>query len=71
MTKPRGDFPLGKSEKINVAVQRPTVNLREAENVASQAQGAVARYKQGEPIVHYKYGSFASQIHPLERAFDD
>lgn len=29
-------FPLGRSEKINVAVQRPTVNVREAENVGEQ-----------------------------------
>lgn len=30
-------FPLGKSEKLNVALQRPTVNLREAENVGEEA----------------------------------
>jgi hypothetical protein len=32
-----GQFPLGRSEKINVAVQRPTVNLKEAENLAEEA----------------------------------
>jgi hypothetical protein len=33
-----GQFPLGLagSEKVNVAVQRPTVNVREAENVGEQ-----------------------------------
>lgn len=39
MSKKAGQFPLGLagSEKINVAVQRPTVNVREAENVGEQA----------------------------------
>jgi hypothetical protein len=37
MSKPLAtEFPLGKSEKVNVALQRPTVNLREAENVSEQ-----------------------------------
>jgi hypothetical protein len=30
-------FPLGKSEKIDVALQRPTVNFKEAENLGEQA----------------------------------
>jgi hypothetical protein len=72
MTKPRGNFPIGSigpTEKFNVAVQRPTVDMREAENVASQAVGSLRRFKQGEPVVHTKYGSLASQIHPLDQAF--
>jgi hypothetical protein len=38
MSKRGTQFPLGVagSEKVNVAVQRPTVNLREAENVGEQ-----------------------------------
>lgn len=34
----QAEFPLGlaHSEKINVAVQRPTVNVKEAENVGEQ-----------------------------------
>lgn len=38
MSKHAGGFPLGLagSEKINVAVQRPTVNVREAENVGEE-----------------------------------
>lgn len=38
MTKPHGAFPLAQqSGPINVALQRPTVNLKEAENVAEEA----------------------------------
>lgn len=31
-----GPFAKGNDSKINVAVQRPTVNIREAENVGEQ-----------------------------------
>jgi hypothetical protein len=30
-------LPLGRDTKINVALQRPTVNIKEAENVGEQA----------------------------------
>ena len=42
MSKRGGNFPLGLagSEKVNVAVQRPTVNVREAENVGEQMAAA-------------------------------
>jgi hypothetical protein len=38
--KAAGKFPLGRSEKFNVAVQRPSVNVREAENLGEQAAAA-------------------------------
>jgi len=41
MAKAPGQLPLGKDTPMNVAVQRPTVNVREAENVGEQAAAAV------------------------------
>lgn len=42
MSRKAGNIPLGGqgSGPINVAVQRPTVNIKEAENVAEQANAA-------------------------------
>jgi hypothetical protein len=39
-------FPLGKSEKVDVALNRPTVNLKEAENLGEQAAAVT---HQGQP----------------------
>lgn len=52
MSKHTGQFPLGlaNSEKVNVAVQRPTVNVREAENVGEEM--AAVNRQQGIPGVN-------------------
>ena len=57
-------MPLGKSEKINVAVQRPTVNLKEAENIGEQADAAA---RASAPEVKFsKHGTFGpSPAHPV------
>jgi hypothetical protein len=72
--KLKTNIPIGRSEKFNVAVQRPTVNLKEAENVGEQIQGDVAKYKQS-PYTFSKHGTFNEDAaflkHPIERAFED
>lgn len=58
------EFPLGQgSGPINVAVQRPTVNLKEAENVGEQAAAAT----DNEPRVTFsKHATFGKKVvtHP-------
>jgi hypothetical protein len=50
MSKVAGQFPLGPAnEKVNIAVQRPTVNVREAENIGEQM--AAANRQKGVPGV--------------------
>lgn len=64
MTKPRGNFALGgQGGPINVAVQRPTVNLKEAENVAEEAQ-AVAHTQ--PKLTFTKHATFGPKVitHP-------
>jgi len=64
--KPQGQFPLGGSGgKINVAVQRPTVNLKEAENVGEQA-AAAAQSIAASPTVLSKHARFGPKVvtHP-------
>ena len=52
-----GPYAAGEdSGKINVAVQRPTVNLREAENLGEQI-AAVAQKNQ-PPVRMSKHGAF-------------
>jgi hypothetical protein len=65
MSKPKAaQFPLGKSEKIDVALQRPTVNLREAENVGEQA--AAVTHQGGEtPFVKSGAGWGGGHVHDL------
>ena len=56
MPKPQGNFPLGKSEKFNVAVQRSSVNLKEAENQGEQAMAAARTV--APPVRFSKHGTF-------------
>jgi hypothetical protein len=61
--KRSGQFPLGGTGgPINVAVQRPTVNIKEAENVGEQAAAAVHE----EPVTFSKHGTFGPRVttHP-------
>lgn len=56
--KQPGMLPLGKDTPINVAVQRPTVNIREAENLGEQV-AAETRANQ-KPVTFSKHGTFAA-----------
>ena len=68
MAKVESNIPLGQSEKINVAVQRPTVNVKEAENVGEQA--AAANRANLPQVQFLKHGTLMAKPHPLESAFD-
>ena len=59
-----GPYAAGNDTPINVAVQRPTVNLREAENLGEQI-GAETRANQA-PVRLSKHGKFGPQTvtHP-------
>ncbi len=50
--------------RVNVAIQRPTVNLREAENVGEQLAAETRRNQ--EPFRFSKHGTFGPQsvTHP-------
>ena len=48
MPKTVGEFPAGlPSGKVNVAVQRPTVNVREAENLGAEMTSVAQRAPTG------------------------
>ena len=67
MAHKASDFPLGKSNKFDVALQRPTVNLKESENVASQAAAVL---RKNDPTVRFaKHGTFfgPAKPNPLEQ----
>lgn len=72
MAGPKGNFPLGKSEKFNVSVQRPSVNLREAENLGEEASAA-SRNATGAPAGFSKHGTFSPtpQEHLVEKMWSD
>lgn len=59
-----GPYAAGNDSKINVAVQRPTVDLREAENVGEQA-AAAGRVNQ-QPVRLSKHATFGPKqvTHP-------
>jgi len=59
-----GPYAAGHDSKANIAVQRPTVNLREAENVGEQF-AAETRANQ-QPVRLSKHASFGPQrvTHP-------
>ncbi len=51
------------SARFNIAVQRPTTNLKEAENVGEQAQAAVPMTPR---VTFSKHGTFGPKVvtHP-------
>lgn len=53
----KAGLPLGKDTPMNVAVQRPTVNVKEAENVGEQAAAVV----KPEGFRFYSHGTFGPQ----------
>jgi len=65
----RGKAPgFGKDEKIDVALNRPTVNVKEAENVGEQASAATRAT--APPVQFSKHGSlFGNPAHPVESLF--
>ncbi len=63
--KAQGPFAAGNDAgKIDVALQRPTVNLREAENVGEQLAAETRRNQ--APFTFSKHGTFGprSMTHP-------
>lgn len=63
--KVTGPFAAGNDAgKVDVALQRPTVNVREAENVGEQL--AAEMRKNQPPVVFSKHGSFGPKTitHP-------
>jgi len=64
--------PIGRSEKTNVALQRPTVNLREAENLGEEAVAAASHIAKPE-LRFSKHGTFFATPaeHVIEKAWDD
>lgn len=60
-----GSFQLGKSEKVDVALQRPNVNVKEAENQGEQARAATGQDQ--APVIFTKHGTFVSRPNPLEQ----
>jgi len=62
--------PIGKSVKINVALQRPSLNIKEAENQGLQAAAAA---RNAEPMTFAKHGTyFTTPSHDhLSSVFDD
>jgi len=61
-----GPFSAGNDEKINVAVQRPTVDLREAENLGEQLSGELRQNQQPTQLTKSKHGTFGPRLvtHP-------
>lgn len=63
--KPSGPFAAGNDAgRIDVAVQRPTVDLREAENLGEQLAGETRRNQM--PVTLSKHGTFGPKTvtHP-------
>ncbi|PWT75517.1 MAG: hypothetical protein C5B59_08545 [Bacteroidetes bacterium] len=62
--------PIGRAMKTNVALQRPTVNIKEAENVAEQATAEANR--PAPPVRFNKHGAFGdSPAHMIEKLWQD
>lgn len=66
MSNKLGNMPLGKSEKFDVALQRPTVNIKEAENVGEQVQAVL---RQNDSTVRFgRHGTFSQpKPNPIEQ----
>jgi hypothetical protein len=63
MAKLPTDNALQNAGPINVALQRPTVNLKEAENVAEQARAVV---RPQAPPTFGKHATFYGTPHHIE-----
>lgn len=59
--KAKGLLPVGPSgEKVNLAVQRQTVNVKQAENLGEQAVAAANHANDG--MVFAKHGTFGPKV---------
>lgn len=59
--KAKSMLPVGPTgEKVDVAVQRPTVNVKEAENLGEQAGAAARNAAQG--MTFAKHGTFGPPV---------
>jgi hypothetical protein len=65
MAKLYSELPLAKDTPVNVAVKRPSVNLKEAENVGEQASAAT---HQKQPMFS-KHGTYWPTPHPIDAAY--
>jgi hypothetical protein len=65
----KGNFALGKSEKFDVALMRPTVNVKESENQGEQAMAAARTT--APPVKFSKHGTFpgGNPAHPVMDLF--
>jgi len=75
-TPSESNAPLGKSEKLNVALQRPSVNIKESENQGEQAASLTQRIKKSAGIdsglQFSRHGTFGPpKKHPIEEMFED
>jgi len=70
--KARVGIPIGPTgDKINVAVQRPTVNVKEAENLGEESVSA-ARRAGNEGVRFSKHGTFGPATnHGLDGLWKD
>jgi hypothetical protein len=60
-----------KQDNVNIAVKRPSVNIKEAENQGEEANALAQRFKQDSGVRFSKHATFGpSTPHPLEQAFN-
>jgi len=65
----KAPMTIGRSEKTNVALQRPTVNLKEAENLGEEATAAGSRPQPG--VRFSRHGTFGPPVnHAIENLWD-
>ena len=58
-------MPFGKQMNFDVAVRRPNVNVREAENQGEEA--AAVLNQNAAPVTFGRHGTFVSKPNPLEQ----
>ncbi len=61
-----GPFSAGNDEKINVAVERPTVNLKQAEDLGEELAGALRKNQEPVKLTKSKHATFGPKMitHP-------
>ena len=62
-------IPIGPSDgRINIAVQRPNINVREAENQNEEANAAAGSLKGPSGVTYSRHGTFGPpKPNPLEQ----
>lgn len=54
---------------MNLAVKRPTVNVKEAENQGEEANALARHFSADQQTRFSKHGTFQVTPHPLEQAY--